>query len=395
MLTVASANRFDDQRTTAPKPLSQMNEPPPECQFSIQGAPLDENQDPTSHQSFPPSTKNKKDTGFKVNHLPPSLAMSMPDLFSGEMESRLRNNSITHIPTKRPSGLRMHPEVSPSHGSTHRLQEQRSTSFDEPTSEPLRRRIIHREAQLAGEDSSYSPTASLGHCTSPLATTMYAYRKGSRGSSEGGRADSSNGSELMMNPVHSPIEEKIRESEEKEEIVGRERDSPDRKYPPEIQIGDSGLQRQTYPSGAGVRRHHSARTPPSDHRGRGYQKTYTARYGGSEEGGGGVREGWTTDSAARDVSPELQRTSAPLVGEKLHPRKPLSKADRSHSLDKILETEEAKSSHILLDAGLGFLSPHSPIVQGVVRRGSFTGGSPRLGRRMKIQKTLFNEDHEM
>ena len=178
-------------------------------------------------------------------------------------------------------------------------------------------------------------------------------------------------------------------------MAGRERDSPDGNYPPEIQIGDSGLQRRAYPSGAGVRRHHSARTPPTDHRGGGYKKTYTPVHRGSGEGGGGVREGWTTDSPAKDGSPDPQRTSAPLVGEKLHPHRPLSKADRSHSLDKILETEEARSSHILLDAGLGFLSPHSPIVQGVIRRGSFTGGSPRLGQRRKIQKTLDNEHHEM
>ena len=358
-----------------------------------------ENVDLAIPPSSPSPPKDRKEPGFQlqVNRLPLSLAMSMPDLLSSEMDPpHLRNN---YVHTKRPSGLRVHPEAPQSPGSTlppHRMQERRSASLDEPTSEPLRRRVIQREAQFVGEDISNSPTSSLGQCTSPLATTTYVYRRSSRGSSDSGRTD---GSEPTMNPLYSPIEETSRELEEGggEGMAMEGCDSPDGNYPSEVKIGDSGLQKRTYPSGAGVRRHQSARTPPSDHQGGGYKKTYTVGRRGSGGGGegGGVREGWTTDSVAKDGSPHHQRIAAPLVSERSHPRKPISQADRSHSLDRILETEEARSSHILLDAGLGFLSPHSPIVQGVIRRGSFTGGSPRLGRGRRIQRTPFNEHHEM
>lgn len=109
-------------------------------------------------------------------------------------------------------------------------------------------------------------------------------------------------------------------------------------------------------------------------------------------GGGEVREGWTDRQGRRgSPSPRGRRISAPTssIINGHRPRRIMSEGDRCQSLEGIAEAEDARNSHILIDAGLGFLSPDSPVVRGV-----FSGSSPRLNMGRSSDLTV-GEQHEM
>lgn len=377
MLSIASCNRFDDQRSPAPKSLSQPRNDP--------RSPSDENCDPLAVDRF------------QLEDVPLTLAMSMPDLLSDdESNTSTRTNSIDRLcstpvrsqPHSKPQSL-TYTSVSPSHKAQERP---RCTSPDGSSSEPLRRRaragnIVGKELNISSTGSS--PTAG-GHRASPLATTTYVYSPSVwQRSLDGGAGDEGGGEESGKSK-----EEERKKREGAVPMVGR--DSPDGKYPTEVQVGDVGLPQRTFPDGAATRRHQRVRVSPSDP---GETSRRDCYCGSGESGEEGVREGWV-EEVERRGNPATGRhrnsspITTPLSNGQLRPRRVLSEGDRCQSLNEILESEEARSSHILFDAGLGFLS-QSPIVKGVslpARGQSFSGGSPKLHTR---KRPPISEHHEM
>lgn len=405
MLSLASSNRFDDQRSPAPKALVKGTHSPPISPVpNEEGGPVDEFSD-----AMTPSFVD--DSGFPLNELPPPLAMSLPDLLSEDTEPEPRSNSVGRLYSI-PTATKPHsnPPLSDSYDyitPRHREQRQSGTGApDESHSEPLRRRIIHREANIVGDEftlstASGSPSVSnSGHRASPLATTTYVYSPTVRKTPE----DEEIGEEVRK--YEESNAEKEEESEQGYKMEAQKgggdamiRDSPDGKYPSEVQVGDVGLPQRTFPDGAAVR--HPRTSPSEPGRSPQPRKSFssdddTAVVRRSESG---VREGWVEKVVTgRRGSPGARnnRTSAPITSytgnAQLQSRRVLSEGDRCQSLDEILEAEEARSTHILIDAGLNFLTPDSPIFKGVQRGQSFSGGSPKLNVR---KRPPISEHHEM
>ena len=392
MLSLASSNRFDDQRSPAPKALSlpKPRQPHSTPVSEDRGAPLDENRDRLS-ASF-----DREDSGFALDDIPPPLAMSLPDLLSDDKsDTQSRFNSIDRLYST--------PERSQTHSKPQSLtyvchtQSLGGGSLDQPASEPFRRRAIQRAGNVVGEElnsslAGGSPTTG-GHRASPLATTSHVYSPSEwRRSIDGGEGDGES-----EKPSLNPLEGE-RGKRGEGEVLALDRDSPDGKHPAEAQVGDMDLPQRTIPDGAATRQ--KVRASPSDPR-------QPPRRG---ERGEEVREGWAEEIERCGSSPtsrtSAKRTSSPMTtplsNGGLRPRRVLSEGDRCQSLEEILDTEEARSSHILFDAGLGHLSPHSPIVKGVwppvrgclpVRGQSFSGGSPKLANSRRRQ--AISEHHEM
>ena len=392
MLSIASSNRFDDQRSPAPKALSQPR-----------------TRQPNSTSAIDETTNEKRDPLLgglqRLDNISPSLAMSMPDLLSDDesdthsIDRLYSNPERSQIHSNTPQSLS---HVSGSNSPPQKAQEPqyRSTSPDGPLSEPLRRRVIHRAGNIVGEElntssSASSPTAG-GHRASPLATTTYTYSPNVRRSIEGDEGGGGKEKVKLALSLPLPVE---KEDERKGEVPMLDRESPDGKYPTEVQVGDVGLPQRTFPDGEATRRHQRVRVSPSDP---GQTPKRDHDYCEKGERGEGVREGWA-EEVERRGSPASRRggktsspiTTTPIGNGQLRPRRVLSEGDRCQSLDEILESEEARSSHILFDAGLGFLST-SPIVKGVslpARGQSFSGGSPKLHNTRKRQP--ISEHHEM
>ena len=413
MLSLANSNRFDDQRSPAPKPLTQpkglQSSSHPTSPVPGQGGPLDENEDLVTSPSSPSHVLGEE-SGFRLDQLPPPLTMSMPNLLCDKTGARQRSRSNACMYIGPPRGTRTHSKPAQSYGyilPPHRLHgQQRDTgaTLEEPVSEPPQRRVVRREDQVVGEDLNYTSVGSSSatdHRASPLATTTHVYVRGNRArrrpsGDSSGSSDHQN--EPSLNPLYSPMENMdrgcIMEDEEGGVLPVQDRDSPDGKFPSEVQVGDVSLPRRTFPDGAAVRRHQSVRATPSNQE-QGYKKPYC--YNSGEDG---VREGWV-ESLSRYGSPASRgrRVSAPISslvasGQKRPLQRVLSESDRSQSLEEIMEA--ARSTHILFDAGLSFLSPNSPIVKGVPTRGaSFSGGSPKLGVGGKVPNSVLNEHHEM
>lgn len=373
MISVANSNRFDDQRSPAPKILQPKG--------PIWRAPSDEIRD----QVTPYAPKDE--FGLKLDHLPPSVAMSMPDLHFGH-----------------PSGVRVQPKGTQSYDRAPPLQLplQRQSGagapLDSPVSGPLQQHIVHN-TQTRARDSWWSKGASpsRSHQDSSLVTTSHVCKRTNQNTpSEHGRVDSNDQrKEPVLNQPHSPMKTMDRGcKEERGEVLVQDRDSPDGKLPSDISVRDAGLPQRTYPDGAAVRRHQSVKSAPSDpvHS---YKMPYYY-YGGMRVGG--------TNSLGRRDSQKVQgrRVSTPTLTQvsnrPLGSRRVLSETDRSQSVEEISPTDEARSSHILFDAGLGFLSPQSPIVKGVSvssRRDSFSGGRPKLSSWSKHHKSIIQEHCEM
>ena len=419
MLSAASSNRFDDQRSHAPKalllqkrdsrspPVSPLHEE--EEEEGEEGA-LDEILSPTTPGGY---------SGFPLEDLPPPLAMSMPDLMDEDTEPHPITNSVPRL-CSIPPAAQSHSKLPESHSYDY------VTGTRGNLSEPLRRRrvVVHHEANFVGEETGchsaggVSPSVVSGgvgvHRASPLATTTYVYsptawRTSEEEEAEEERDGSGNNGEQSTSLTPQDRGERMagremeeqKEEEEEEEgeggggVVEMERDSPDGK----VKVGDVDLPQRTFPDGAAVRRRTQA-TPFNPGQGSSSRKTISLDE--NRGGGGGVREGWVDTSAGKRVNPVGNRISAPissLVGNNSPHRsqRVLSEGDRNQSPMEILEAQENKrSSHILIDAGLSFLSPHSPVVKGVnnslARGHSFSGGSPKINAR---RRPPISEHHEM
>ena len=405
MLSLASSNRFDDQRSPAPLSLTPK---------------------PTQSPSHPVG----EELELPLAALLTPLTMSMPDLLCDNRDTQQKSNSIAQLFSEHSPATRQHSEPVESYSyvrSPPKQQEHgvRGTAV-EPNSEPLRRRIIHREEFLTGsEDQRYSSAGTspaVGHPASPLATTTYVYVRENRGRRELSdcrtpTASNKTGSQdkTARDTMPSPTAESgdvvppqgsykteggTKEEgmsvpdggTEEERMSVPDSNSPDGAFPEEMMVGDIGLPPRAS-SDTGIKRHHSARTAPCDPVS--YKKPY------SYCGGGGVREGWTETLGrrGRPGSPQGRRTSMPVVsvvgnGQSQVRSRVFSEGDRSQSLEDVME---ARSTHILFDAGLGFLSPDSPVVKGIsmASKGStFPGGFPKGGTG-KLPISVINEHHEM
>ena len=372
LLSSASSNRFDDQRSPAPKPLSESGTKQP-------------NSTPT-----PASELICDPLGFHLDKVPPPLMMSMPDLLSDdESDTQSQYHSIDplysttdEIQTQSKPRSHTHNYVPlPPSPMTH--ERPRAVTLDHPSSEPLRRRMIQRAGNVVGEELNGSPSP---HRASPLATTTYVYNPSVwRQSVDGGKLD-----EVCPEKKALNLEEVEEEGDKK---LNMERHSPDGKHPAVVQVGDVSLPQRTFPDGAAARGHQRVRVSPSDP-GQHSQRDCFSR---GEEGE--VREGWR-EMPEKRYNPRSHSSlgtsspmNPPLGNGNLRPRRVLSEGDRCQSLDQVMEMEEMRSSHILFGAGLGFLSPHSPVVRGVPTRGqSFSGGSPKLNTR---KRPPIREHHEM
>lgn len=372
MMALANANRFDDQRSPAPKILQPKG--------PIWRAPSDEIND----QGTPSYTCTPKgQLGLKLDHLPPSIAMSMPDLHFGH-----------------PAELQMHHKAAQSYdrGPPPQLPPERQSGAGAALESPLSGPLRQHNTQTGGKGSWWSPGASPSrtHQDSSLATTSHVCSRANHQhiASGHGRVDHSDQrNDRILNQLHSPVKTMDRKLEEGGEALVQDRDSPDGKLPSEIPVRDIGLPQRTYPDGAAVRRHQSVKAAPSDPA-YSYQTPYYYR---------GIRVGGTNSLGRRDSQKaQGRRVSTPtltqVTNRPLSSRRVLSETDRSQSVEAISPTDEARSSHILFDAGLGFLSPQSPIVKGVsvsTRRDSFSGGRPKLGSWSKQQKSIIQEHCEM
>ena len=394
MLSTASSNRFDDQRSPAPKALSQ-SRTQPNSTSAVQ-EPSDKNRD---------SLSGGLRKGSRLENIPPSLVMSMPDLLSDDESDTHSVDRLYSTPEKSQSHSKPRSLAYASGASLppQKAQEQhRCSSPEGPLSEPLRRRAIHRAGNIVGEELNNSSTGSSPpagrHRASPLAITTYVYSPAARRSIEGDEGGSEDIGKWSPNPS-STVE---KEEGEKGEVAMLDRESPDGKYPTEVQVGDVGLPQRTFPDRAASRRHQRVHVSPSDPGPVPKRNHYHCESG---ETGGGVKEGWA-EEVERRGSPAFRNpggrhrtlspitNTTPLGNGQLRPRRVLSEGDRCQSLEEILESEEARSSHILFDAGLGFLST-SPIVKGVslpARGQSFSGGSPKLNIR---KQPPISEHHEM
>lgn len=362
LLSLANSNRFDDQRSPAPKILQPKG--------PVRRAPLDEIGD-LGASSFSPN----EDYGLKLDNVAPSIAMSMPDLYFGRSaEVRLPSESSQphdyapppHLPLERQSGA--------------------GAALEGPVSVPLRRRVLDNGTQGKDHWSSVGASLSRRQRASSLTTTACAYVRANhqKSSSDCGSVTHGEGDHRRNQPaLESPLED--------EERDWQGRDSPDGKLPSEVSVGDVNLPQRTYPDGAAVRRHQSVKSSSSDTAYSNYKKQYYCD---------GVRVGWT-GSLGRRGSPRSRgrQVSTPISSNRpLRSRRVLSVGDRSQSVEEISVTEDAHSSHILFDAGLGFLSPHSPVVRGVsvpARRDSFSGGRPKLGSWIKPPNSVIQEHSEM
>ena len=240
--------------------------------------------------------------------------------------------------------------------------------------------------------SSIGGSPTVGHRASPLATTTYVYSPARRDSSIDDRRETGSGGsseQSAVNLLYSPMDEvmdreaksskKEEDCEEGEvgEVLGLDRVSPDGKYLSEAQFGDESLPQRTFPDGEAVRRHQPARQSPSDP-GQSEERVIKAEASGS------------LNSYGHRISTPV--TSVVGTVGHLRPHRVLSEGGHCQSLEEINKDKEKRNSHILFDAGLSFISPHSPIVKGVVRGNSFSGGSPKIRSRTKPP---ISEHHEM
>ena len=402
MLSLASSNRFDDQRSPAPlsltpKPTRSGSQPSSPVSASGQGSPWDENRDlkpPPKSPSHPVGEQFE----LPLAALLTPLTMSMPDLLCDNRDTQQKSNSIAQLFSEHSPATRQHSEPVESYSyvrSPPKQQEQgvRGSAVD-PSSEPLRRRIIHREEFPTGsEDQRYSSAGTspaVGHPASPLATTTYVYVRENRGRRE--LSDCRTPTASNKTSSQDETSYKTEGGTKEEGMSVPDSNSPDGAFPEEMEVGDIGLPPRAS-SDTGIKRHHSARTAPCDPVS--YKKPY------SYCGGGGVREGWTETLGrrGRPGSPQGRRTSMPVVsvvgnGQLQVRSRVFSEGDRTQSLEDVME---ARSTHILFDAGLGFLSPDSPVVKGIsmAPKGStFPGGSPKGGTG-KLPISVINEHHEM
>ena len=400
LLSIASSNRFDDQRSPAPKPLPQSKAQQSHSTpiHNNGGMPLDENPDTLT------DSLDRGDLGLRLRNIPPPLVMSMPDLLSeDESDSQSGCNSIDRLySTLDNPGTNSKAESQTDAHIPKKHYRPRAITLDQPLSEPLRRQVIQRAGNVVGEGLNTSPVGGSpvgGHRASPLATTTYVYNPGLWRQSIDGEPEGEGSHERQAESSLSPAEAEREDKRSREmskmdcEEMKMDRDSPDGRYPTEVQVGDIGLPQRTFSDSATSRQHQRVRVSPSNPG----QHSKRDCHSKSETE---VREGWTDLEEGRRSSPRCHSSSGhrtpmttPLDNSLHRTRRVLSEGDRCQSLDEIMEKEEARSTHILFGAGLGHLSPHSPIVKGVPMRGqSFSGGSPRLSNR---KRPPIKEHHEM
>ena len=221
MISHANSNRFEDQRSPAPKIL--------QPEGPMWRAPSEE----ISDQMTPYTPKE-----VKLDHLPPSVAMSMPDLyFSHPAEVRVQ-----------PKGTQPYDRAPPLQLSLQR-QSGAGAPLDSPVSGPLRQHLVHN-AQTEARDSWWSrgESPSRSHQDSSLVTTSHVCKRTNQNiASEHGRVEHNDQrKEPVLNQLHSPM--KTMDGgckEERGEGLVEDRDSPDGKLPSEISVRDSGLPQRT------------------------------------------------------------------------------------------------------------------------------------------------------
>ena len=321
----------------------------------------------------------------------------MPDLLSDDSEARQRSHSVAHISSEDHRDTTHISDTAQTYNYVRPSHEERDEEGSSPISkysEPLRKRVqmVSPTEELKGSSAGNTPTS---HRASPLATTTYMYTKGSHeklGTEKGGGG-------VRRKEADGKRQKKEGEAEEEAVLSDGSLTST---FLPEVEVEDIRVPR-TGSEGRIQRALKLGSLEALATRPRlSSDLTHTQR---TRAGSAKVREGWS-DAPERhrggslSPSPKDRRVSAPAVSLAInghHSRRLMSEGDNSLSLEGISEKKNARNSLILIDAGLGFLSPDSPVLRGVAAhvKESFAAGSNPLLKAGRSLESVARERYEM
>ena len=328
-----------------------------------------------------------------MSAVPPPLAASMPDLLSDDSEARQRSHSVAQLSSEDHRDTTHTSDTAQTYNYVRLSHGERGEEGSSPISkhsEPLRKRVqmVSPTEELKGSSAGNTPTS---HRASPLATTTYVYTKGSHeklGAERGGGGGRGKGADGRH--------QKKGDAEDEAMISDGSLTST---FLPEVEVEDIRVPR-TGSEGRIQRALKLGSLEALATRPRlSSDLTHTHR---TRAGSAKVREGWSDAPGSHrggslSPSPKGRRISAPAVSLAInghHSRRLMSEGDNSLSIP---EKKDARNSLILIDAGLGFLSPDSPVLRGVAAHGkanSPTGSNEHLKAGRSLE-SVASERHEM